>query len=399
MITITRDRDASTTHDLVLALLLYLPTLFFVPAAGYVLAIAFFFLYSKAQPLQRRDWLLALFVLLAMLNVEFGMPNYDAAKHGFALSILFIFPCMWIGRSLNRRVLKYFLTFTLMECMTVLYEVATHKMFIFAAQGAAGESLADPTEGGDLLYYFRPYGLSSNSSTMALKIFVGILLVFFLFDRIKFPKLTLSTLYLLCLITFNRTAMVASLVIGSGIYIGYIISIRKSGRKLLPHFIGWAILSGLVVHFFGEAVFQFTRGGNSTSGVLTGRTQIWATAIDFIRENPFWGNHSLSFRLQYYGKWMHCHNSFLQIFATHGMIALLLLAFVISGIRLRGLIFIAPILVFSLSQYGVFWNFSYLDVIFYFFLDWDGAFLSRRLVDLRWSLGTEHTPGVLGAQG
>ncbi len=383
---ISKNREASGIHDFILALLLYLPTLFFMPAAGYVLGIGFFFLFSKAQPLQRRDWLLLLFSAMALVNVALGISKYDPVKHGFMLSVIFIFPCMWIGRSLNRRILKWFLRFTLLECLTVAYEIFIHKTFIFSAQGLNAEDISDPST-NDLMYYFRPFGLSGNSSTMALKIFVAILITFFLFDRVKRPKLTLLVLYGFCLVTFNRTAMMATLLVSCSIYLIYVFSIRKSGRRLLPHVVIWGVFLLLAGQYFGDAVLQLTRGGNSTSGVLTGRGQIWASAISFIAEHPILGNHSMAFRVPYFGKQMHCHNSFLQIAATHGLISLLLVFYVFSGVRLRNLIFVGGILVFSLTQYGVFWNFSYLDLVLYFFLDWDGAYLSRKLINYKDSLG------------
>jgi len=385
--------DNSRLYDLGLALLLYLPTLFFVPAICYVFPIVFFLLFGKKEPFYKRDGLVFAFLGLALVNVVIGMPGYSSDKHGFPLSVLFVLPCVIVGRSLRPRVLKYFVYLTLLECVTVVYEVMIHKTYLFAGQAKEMEEISD---GNTLLYYFRPYGLSSNSSTMGMKIFIAIVLVYFLFGRLRFPKLLLSALYLCCVLNFNRTAMVSVAAITIMVYFGYILTIRRSIARLVPHLLIWMVVGMIAAHYFSDALFQLTRGGNSTTGVMSGRSIIWRSALEFIKENPIFGNHSMAFRVDYMGRRMHAHNSVLQVLATHGMIGLILIANAALGINKRNFIFIVPIVLFSMAQYGVFWNFSYMDSIFYCFLGWKGLLIDRRLIDFEKAFGKSGAPSGRG---
>jgi len=371
MNTIAKHHNNSTPNDFLLALLLYLPTLYFMPAAGNLLAILFFLFFSRQQPVYRRDIFLVIFIIAALINMTIGLPKHSDGRLEVLFSVLFIFPCVWIGRSLNHQILKYFLFFTLLECLIVLYEVANHQTVLFANQLVTADETAISSLPNDLFYYFRPFGLSSNSSIISLKIFVAILITLFLFDRIKFPKSTLTGLYLSCALTFNRTVMGIALALGFYIYMKHVFSIRRSGGKILLHLMVISTVVIVTILLWNDAIFQITRGGGSTSMLLAGRPEIWSAATSFISEHPFLGNNSFSFRVMIEGKLFHCHNSFLQLYATHGVIGLILLIYITLKIRYKNLLFILPIIIFSLTQYGVFWNFSYLDVIFYFFLDWN----------------------------
>jgi hypothetical protein len=62
---------------------------------------------------------------------------------------------------------------------------------------------------------------------------------------------------------------------------------------------------------------------------------------------------------------IHAHNSFLEFIASNGIvISLLFFAFLFLIWKKKNILLIMAILFFCLFQYGIFWGYSILDVIF-----------------------------------
>jgi O-antigen ligase len=121
-----------------------------------------------------------------------------------------------------------------------------------------------------------------------------------------------------------------------------------------------------------ELVLQFTRGNaDELSHSELSRLYFWARSLELINENPFFGNGSLTFRVEDFvtGLPQHTHNSFLMLAATHGLLpaALLLLYVAINVNRFNWRVIVA-MLAFSIPQYFVFWNLSVPDMVFFWFL-------------------------------
>jgi len=109
--------------------------------------------------------------------------------------------------------------------------------------------------------------------------------------------------------------------------------------------------------------------GMQGEAILSGRIEIWQKNREFIKHNFFWGNNSYKYYINYYGAKAHAHNSYLQILATHGVaIFFLYLLLVFRNIRKDNYIYVIPILIYSLSQYGIFWGFSLTDIVLFIFL-------------------------------
>src|SRR5690606_32047501 len=89
----------------------------------------------------------------------------------------------------------------------------------------------------------------------------------------------------------------------------------------------------------------------------------------FLAENPFFGNGSYKLWMNINGEIFHGHNSFLQTFATNGIvIGLLFIYLIFRNLNKYNYFYIVPIIVLSLFQYVIFWGVSFMDLMFFYFL-------------------------------
>jgi hypothetical protein len=66
---------------------------------------------------------------------------------------------------------------------------------------------------------------------------------------------------------------------------------------------------------------------------------------------------------------IHAHNSFIELLATNGaLLSGFFLMILVVMWKKHNFILLLTILLYSLFQYGIFWGFSFLDVIFMSFL-------------------------------
>jgi hypothetical protein len=104
---------------------------------------------------------------------------------------------------------------------------------------------------------------------------------------------------------------------------------------------------------------------------LSGRELIWMNYLDFLDRNKLRGNKSDKLMLQKLNaqtcepELVHAHNSILMILSMHGLIVggLFLMMYLLWW-RGKNISFIAAIALYSITQYGVFWGFSLIDVVF-----------------------------------
>ena len=77
------------------------------------------------------------------------------------------------------------------------------------------------------------------------------------------------------------------------------------------------------------------------------------------------GNNSIKLWLDGY----HAHNAYIEVIATNGVfIALLYFTLIYRNIRKSNWVYVIPILIFGLTQYGFFWGISLMDILFYVIL-------------------------------
>lgn len=104
---------------------------------------------------------------------------------------------------------------------------------------------------------------------------------------------------------------------------------------------------------------------------LSGREPIWLNYILFIDNHKLFGNGSDKLMLRRWNsetnewEFVHAHCSYLMILAAHGIVlGLFFLMMYFFWWNFKNAAFIIAILVYSLTQYGFFWAFSLMDIVF-----------------------------------
>lgn len=409
------------------ALLLFLPTLLWLNEKYFLLLPLFILLldfksvkatFFTTFSIKRRKqilFLIAVFVIGATLNkFSFGLPIICLRDY-YAWFLLF--PILFfVGLQLkDLRFSKLFILLVAIEVLVSLAEYGLQMRSFFLSD------LIPIDLKSNFLYDHRVYGLSINSSVVSFKIF-GALLLLSLSPMKKWQYVTLLViLYAGALVTFNRALIITILFLNTIYFFSGFIHVFANWKRTISTTIPtltflcvflllaknnlWTELNKRhpetkqlslanrktspneahsfscaepyqpilqtgkqldTTNFFNRILIKRTEQVNTS-----GRTLIWANYIAFISNNFWFGNGSdkLYFReinpTTGSKKLIHAHNSFLQLVATNGIL--------ISGIFLlllylmwqkKHLLLLASLLLFSLFQYGVFWGFSMLDVIF-----------------------------------
>lgn len=125
--------------------------------------------------------------------------------------------------------------------------------------------------------------------------------------------------------------------------------------------------------------YEITDGGSFTKLFLgktsevnaSGRDLIWANYASFIENHLWFGNGSNKLMLRQCNpktgnyELIHAHNSFLMLLATNGLLIFILrIVWMLFLWERKNTILIITVLIYSMFQYGIFWGFSLLDVIF-----------------------------------
>lgn len=354
--------------NFLLALLIYSPTLIVLPQSIMYIIIsaiggAFLLVDIKKRNLYKQDFILFIFVLLTAIVYFATSPISNVASRSandFIPYTIFLLTTIFFSRHLNDRVMHIILYIICFEILIGIIEYFVLKQAYIVKPSVTGE-----TEFGEsqLLYYNRVYGLSQAVSILAYKVFIGIILVFFL--KIKKYKFLIIALLLVGLyITFNRTAIVGSIMF-LGIYGISQLQKVKFGYKIIL-----AIFLVILTYYIGansDAIMnQFLRG---KEGDLSGRDMIFPYFFDFIKNNLLLGNNIHKMWGKVGDSVYHAHNSYLQSLANLGIIFFILLwIYILSFMKKNNLIFLIPILIYSSFQYGILWGVSFMDIIFFYLL-------------------------------
>lgn len=340
--------------------LIYVATIVYVPVSlGY---FTFFFVrkerFISPHGIDVNILLIITIVFASFVNKLFG---FNASYSIFQLipETALMILMFWVSKSLSRKSLIVLIYLALFEFLFVVIEYYLNINSFFS-------ELAISYGDSELLYDTRPYGLSSNSSVIALKFFLFILILFRykLFSNIK-QSLFILLFLIGVVLTFNRT------IISSLLVFFFLFLIRGMKREQRIRIILLAVItlvSIILLLNFDLVILQITRGREGID-ILSGRALIWGEFISFIKQNYIFGNNSYKYYIDYFGNIAHAHNSYLQILATHGIfIFTLFIYFIFRNINKANYIYVIPILIYSFAQYGVFWGFSITDIILYLFL-------------------------------
>lgn len=369
----------------------------------------------------RYFWFPLLFVLLAAINKWVNGVEMLCAKDYYAsffLLPLLLFTARFIFSQRTVRLLLWFIALEV-AFSVVQYLMNDRSLLLPPSKDTIITSKA-------LLYDSRVFGFTPNSSFFGLHIFVGFFfLVISGWKRWRFVAF-FAVLVAGLLLSFNRTAFILSV----GFFVLYFLELvvlwwkhrtdkgMQNGLK-----IGGVLLIVLIAIFLSPMVREsFSRGGKEETleyntldfswdtiplscseqharimlepsqidttapmvhGFLefskkvntSGRKLIWLNYMNAIEERPLFGNGSDKLMLRTLNpktrhvELFHAHNSFFVLVASHGLLlGTLFLLMMVAWWRGKNLSILLAICGYSFFQYGIFWGFSLLDIVFVFVL-------------------------------
>ena len=358
-----------------IGLLTYLPTTAYFPQFFFLLAFLFvlirdreFFLKSftdfRRDPKHPLNWNFLIVVLIIFFSSLNRFVHWDSLVGYLELFPYFILliPTYVIAIGFGKEDAKVLVLLVAIESIIVIIES-------YLNVSTFDHSLAGFREfdEGGLVYSHRPLGISVSSSHIASKLFLSWLMIDFFKLKNKLWWLVKALLLSAIVLTFNRSVLLS---LGVFVMLYYAISFFKLKYKLenavvglIVGIVGFVGLVMVVVLRGQELINQVTR--NTGTVELTGREYLWADFYLFIQEHLIWGNNSVKLWLDGY----HAHNAYIEVIATNGVfIAFLYFILIYRNIKKSNWVYVMPILVFGLTQYGFFWGVSLMDILFYVIL-------------------------------
>lgn len=359
-------------------------------------------------------WLVLLIVAASLVNKIINGNDIISLRDYY--SAFYLFPLLIIVSKYlgNVKVFKLLIYLTLVEVAVGCIEYGTGTRSFFMDLGK-DSYFTDRS----LLYGSRCFGLSGNSSVFGYKVFIALILIEFTqFNKVLSWTLR-GGLLIGLLLSFSRAAVVVIILFWGvrllyGLFKGY--KKREVFRtvpfqfNLLMIVLALALNTGLRYQLsrggheaesvFGEKTIikkedpktsaeihaiEYQQGETDptkqgwgekvmmrTEGVQTsGRKLIWLNYLNFIEKELIVGNGSDKVMLRSWQndtaqyKLIHAHNSLLMMLAMNGLLITgLYFLFYLFNFRSRNFIPILAIVLYSLLNYGIFWGFSYLDVVF-----------------------------------
>jgi len=387
--------------NLILALLIYLPTCIYIPLNLYFLLFAitlfinreflkdfFVSLFKEKKIIDKNFALILLFTLFALILRLTDLPNWESIKDFY--SFAYLFPLTYIiARTLKGRndIFKYFIYFILIELTVSIIEYALGVNTLFHEY-----KRFRTFDSYDLLYFTRTYGLSPNSSGLSFKYIYGLILL----DIVGFSKRKTIIIELLFLIgsvfTFGRIALVVVFFYLILRLLDILITKKRFELTKQIPFI-------LIFIFFAAnptwTTKQFTRNGTIVNqskfdeeeleendltkeemikltkkfGLdkldMSGRNEIWNTFLTYSSENIQFGNKG---KKLLFGRY-HAHNSYIEFLASFGIYLFIFFAFIfLRNISSNNYVYLLTLGLLAMGQYLIFWGVSFFDIIFYYLI-------------------------------
>jgi hypothetical protein len=388
--------------NILLALLIYLPTCAFISLYVYLLLICIVVVLNKNflidfftnlfhfKVLDKNFLLISAFSVCALILRLSDYSNWDTIKDFYSFAYLFPFTYL-IAKTINDKnnILNYFVYFIVIECFFAFVEYILGVSTIFDSL-----KLYREFDSYELLYYTRVFGLNPNSSGLAIKLIFGLLILDIRPFKVN-QKLILSTLFLATsIIVFGRIALIV-IVFYHLLKLFNVLFITKqfNFKEFIPFFVFTLIFSinpTWTKKQFTRNNIEITTGrlnntdemGNSIEmsteelyiiseklGIgkidMSGRNEIWNSFFKFWLNHPHFGNKGAKFKI---GKY-HAHNSFLELLTSFGLYLFIGMMFIIFfNINKDNYVYVFPILLLAFGQYLIFWGISLYDILFYYIL-------------------------------
>ena len=352
-----------------------------------------------------------LLMLFAGLNKLFNSQEILCLKDYYSPFYLFPFLLITSGLSYSRYLFLGIVLLVAGESVIGLMEYISGERSFLLDLGDYG-TIKDYS----LLYNSRVFGLSYNSSILGYKILIALIIIDYL--RLKvWQEWSLRVLLVIGLvISFSRIAILVLLIywLMRLMAINRKVITKQLFNKATVQFYGLMIV--LAILFGNTLLYQSSRGGHAAESVTqaddiehaavgcaeehaipmnkaeldpakqgwgdklmlqaenvqtSGRKLIWLNYINYIEQNLLFGNGSDKLMLRVWiestGKFklMHAHNSFLMLISSYGVLigGLFLLFYLYLWKKINWIPVIA-IVIYSLGNYGIFWGFSAMDLIF-----------------------------------
>jgi len=317
--------------------------------------------------------LITLIVFLSLINQSLTPTTTDILPSLFPYTI-FMFASYFIAKYISIKDIKILVLLIALEVVIGMLEYLFKvNSFLF------WEDFYMKYNTSNLIYFNKAFGLSVNSSILAIKITIAILLVeyFKLFEN-KSRFFIKIILFIGLYITFQRTSIIVIVFFYLIQFIKTMIAtinpiklqIRITKIITRTLFIVLILtLSGILIINTGKILNQFSKGKGKIE--LSGREKIWPQYITFIKNNIVFGNYSKKYFVEYRGEkeGAHAHNSFLEVLSTHGIIIFILFMLIlIININKKNYLFMGSLVILSLFQYALFWGTSLVDIVFYIFV-------------------------------
>jgi len=346
--------------------LMYLSTTFFFSNALLILVLLVLLLFCRPEPVQSRWILLALFALGAIANILTHVVRFDISRHASSFAVVLVPLAVALVPRIPVTALRTHIVLCAFETLVGWGEFIAGRTVLFKSQMASAE--AQLSVQSNLLYDLRVFGLSTNSSVLAEKILISILLISLGLFTGRRRVLLLLVFAGGLFVTFNRSALLA-------VTLFILLQAVPWGLRRVRNFITAAAMAGVIAVYLALNLallqVQFMRGGTELSYSELSRFYFWERGLLLLSENPFVGNGSLTWRIEdpITGIPQHAHNSLVMLTVTHGtLLASLVLLYIASNINRRNFTRIAAIFAFSMTQYCIFWNLSLSDLMFYWVL-------------------------------
>ena len=361
------NRNTFSINKMLISLILFISTTYISESLFSLACLIFIFTdYTAGKPLiLRKDALVFLFsisicvFLVSVINFD-KVNNVSYGLNRYFPFIPLLTSSYLISTLVDLKVKRYLIFLICIESLVGLFEYTNGVRTFFDV------STHGVTEFGSsrFLYYNRVYGLSTNSSIFSLKLLWASILLCEIIYYDYISKKTASLIAIILAIgyytTFNRTAIAAT-----GLLFFLFIYHKGEGvnKKSILIVTTLSLLAIVTIYIFKDILLeQFLRGKSTDS---SGRLLIWSSFLEFIINNPQFGNYGHKLFLQTTNGLYHAHNSYLELISSNGILisAPFIIGYYLYFIRNKK--FTSIMLVYSLFQYGLLWGNSFSDILFF----------------------------------
>lgn len=363
LVSASMDNCISNVKVLFLGISLYICSLGFFSSHVYLLWGIVYYLINRFKILPDSLSICCLCILvLSFINQTIGFLNGYIPQSflEFLPYSFLILVTIQLAKNTDERVLLVFVCCLIVEVFVGIYQKMNGIVSFY-------DISKELVEGDGMLYNTKVFGLSTNSSGFAAKVFLALMIYqYYDFNKKISPYFFYSVIIIGLLLSFNR-----SVILGAATFSFItLLQNKKKRRMAILLFLGVPVLLYLIFQddLVELVMKQFLRGHEDiASAGFSEREIIFPYFVDFISNHLWLGNNSYKLLIDMGdGRILHAHNSYLQTLATNGIIISLLYCYLIfHKMTLKNMKFILPFLIISITQTFILWGISLADLVLY----------------------------------